>query len=250
MMNFNIIKSLYQLDDCGVQNDAIQKAKQRLDCQLPKVFKNFYQIIGNHFSNIKTHYYTLSVDDIYFDGEYLVICQCHDWLYGLKSSELNCDNPSIYCQEDKFGKWYLVDNYLSDFYYKIAFFNATLGEFNYGLSGNYQSDEMALFDLLKDDWQEIHIKQNNNHRYFINDLNVIMIVILLQDNIDDNLYGIRMACHDLSLFKEMYELNNFYWDNVIYQGNLYFPDDISEILNSVQNTNNSKRHHDPLHLAH
>lgn len=215
------IQTLYQIDNaCGVSKQDIDKAEKRLGIILPAVFKEYHERLGLHQAINHSFNEILSLDDIDFADDYLVIASENQEVcyWAIKKDELNQHNPSVYtCYniDDKNPEWYLENKTLSDFFLMMALFNATMGGLQY--HANYLKDKNiddTFIQYIKTHWQEIpNIQENDKTRYFTQDFNDILI-LCFDDNQACN--GIFVASNEQSKFDKILDLD-IDWSYVSYE---------------------------------
>lgn len=218
MTDFNVIKSLYQIDGCGIKHDVIEKTERRLCCQLPKVFKDFYQQFGLSENINNSFNHILSLDGIGFKDDYLILAKEHQSVcfWGIKKLDLNQDNPKVYvCYDidDKKPTWHLENDTLDKFFIMTSLFNGTMGGLAYHANTlNKLSANHSVIKMVIDDWQEMPNFQDNGTRYFIKDNKAIMIFCMGDDGCD----GVFLGANDQALFDEILALD-MDWSYVSYE---------------------------------
>lgn len=147
-MRFEEIRGLFSIHhDNGFSQEEVDSACQKYGC-LPEILKQYYLQLGKVISLNQQQNHLLEPDKLIDTGEYLIFYTENQYVaqWALKKSELEPDNPPVYCALDEKNFKLECEN-LYDFFCAMANFQAA----SWGLSNNseeiYYLDEEQLHQI-------------------------------------------------------------------------------------------------------
>ncbi len=210
-MEFEVIRKLFNIK----QNDGFSENGIRKACEkhgsLPLVLQEYYRQLGNYKQINQTQNKLCRPSELIDTEEYLIFYKENQYVvqWAIKKSDLNKDNPPVYCLRDE-NQFKLESNNLLDFLYAMAFFQAA----SWGLE--YCSDDLYMIsqeqaEIIRNRYQKIEyeLHQWMNISYYGNcDDEVICII----ENSDyDMLYASSNQQHfdEMKKFIDSLELESY-----------------------------------------
>lgn len=138
-MEFDVIRKLFNVNhNNGFSEDDIRKACKKHGT-LPFVLQEYYRQLGNYKQINQTQNNLCHPSELIDAKEYLIFYKENQYVvqWAIKKSDLNKENPPVYCSWDE-NEFELESKNLLDFLYAMAFFQAV----SWGLE--YCSEELYI----------------------------------------------------------------------------------------------------------
>lgn len=124
-MKFEVIRKLFNINqDCGFSESDINNACKKHG-NLPSVLQEYYRQLGNYKHINQSQNNLCLPNDLIDTKEYLIFYKENQYVaqWAIKKSDLNKDNPPVYCSCDE-NEFKLESENLLGFLYAMAFFQA------------------------------------------------------------------------------------------------------------------------------
>ncbi len=131
-MEFEVIRKLFDIkQNDGFSEEDIHKACEKYG-NLPLVLREYYRQLGNYEQINQAQNILCHPHNVIETKEYLIFYIENQYVtqWAIKRSDLDKDNPSVYCSWDE-SEFHLESEYLLNFLYAMAFFQAAYGGLQY-----------------------------------------------------------------------------------------------------------------------
>lgn len=200
-MEFEVIRKLFNIK----QNDGFSENDIRKACEkygsLPFILQEYYRQLGNYKQINQTQNILCQPSELIDANEYLIFYKENQYVvqWAIKKSDLNKDNPPVYCSWDE-NEFKLENENLLDFLYAMAFFQAASWGLEYCSEDLYMiSEEQA--QIIRNQYKKIdyELHQWMNISYYGNCDDEVICMI---ENSD---YDMLYASSNQQHFDEMKE---------------------------------------------
>lgn len=194
-MEFEVIRKLFNIkEDDGFSENDISKACKKHG-NLPFVLKEYYRQLGNYKQINQRQNKLCSPSELIDVKDYIIFYKENQYVvqWAIKKSDLNKDNPPVYCTWDK-KEFKLESENLLDFLYAMAFFQAASWGLEYSSEDLYMiSEEQA--QLIRRQYKKIkyELHQWMDVTYYGNYDDEVICMIANSDY--DMLYGSSKLQH-------------------------------------------------------
>lgn len=200
-MEFEVIRKLFNIE----QNDGFSENEISKACEkyggLPFVLKEYFEQLGNYRRLNQMQNILCRPSELIDTKDYLIFYKENQYVaqWAIKKSDLNKDNPPVYCSSDE-NEFKLESKSLLDFLYAMAFFQATSCGLEYCCEDIYMvSEEQA--QIIRTQYKkieyELHCWMNISYYGNYDD----EVICLIENSDYDMLYAASNQEH----FDEMKE---------------------------------------------
>ncbi len=159
-MEFEVIRKLFNIEKNNgfSENDISQACKKHGN--LPFILQEYYRQLGNYRQINQTQNILCRPGELIDTKEYLIFYKENQYTvqWAIKKSDLNKDNPPVYCSSDE-NEFELESESLLDFLYAMAFFQAASWGLEYFSEGIYMISEQQA-QIIRNRYKKIDYELN------------------------------------------------------------------------------------------
>ena len=209
MINFDEIRKLFDIWDnsLGIPNREILECENRLGAKLPKVLKHYYLQFGNNKQINQTQdHLVLPAELEVYEDDFVIIYNENQvvWQAGIKFSNFDQDNPSVYLSYDQ-EKWDFVIGNLFNFLTAEAYLQALFAlPFNANKSDISEEKE----NYIRQNWKESEFKSYLWGTDFFQNSNDEILAVMKSENRAD----VFIAAKSGERFHQINEKLGIDWD--------------------------------------